>query len=302
MDRYIEDYLRYSREVRRLSNQTIYNYRRDLRCLNEFCIKRGIGLFSNLLETDIREWVSELNNSGLSKATIQRNLSATRSFFNYLIREKLVSKNPAKAIISPRKGRKLPRTLDADQVSQLFNVNHDSFLGSRDLAIAELFYSSGLRLSELVRVNIQDIDTDTKLLVVVGKGEKSRSVPVGHFALTAIEKWLDKRASIEKIQENEALFISKRGLRISVRTVQNRLKLLGLNAGISQSINPHMLRHSFASHLLESSGDLRAVQELLGHSNISTTQIYTHLDFQHLSKTYDSAHPRARRQKEQIIK
>ena len=170
------------------------------------------------------------------------------------------------------------------------------------MAIAELFYSSGLRLSELVRVDIQDIDTDTKLLVVVGKGEKSRSVPVGQFALTAIDKWLDKRASVKKIQEKKALFISKRGLRISVRTVQNRLKLLGLNAGLLQSINPHMLRHSFASHLLESSGDLRAVQELLGHSNISTTQIYTHLDFQHLSKTYDTAHPRARRHKEQIIK
>ncbi len=302
MDKHIEDYLKYSKEVKRLSNHTIYNYRRDLSCLNEFCIKKGIRLFSNLLEADVREWVSELNNSGLSKASIQRNLSATRSFFNYLIREKRISKNPINAIIAPRKGRKLPRTLDADQISQLFNVNHDSFLGSRDVAIAELFYSSGLRLSELVRVDIQDIVTDTKLLVVVGKGEKSRSVPVGKFALTAIDKWLDKRASVKKIQDKKALFISKRGLRISVRTVQNRLKLLGLNAGLLQSINPHMLRHSFASHLLESSGDLRAVQELLGHSNISTTQIYTHLDFQHLSKTYDTAHPRARRQKEQIIK
>ncbi len=299
IERCIKDFLKYSKEVKRLSKHTIYNYRRDLLCLHQFCIKRGIASLNNIVETDIREWVRYLTENGLSKASIQRNVSATRSFFNYLIRENIVLKNPVKAVVAPRKGRKLPRTLDVDQISQLLKVNHDSFLGSRDLAIAELFYSSGLRLSELVAVNIEDLNAQTGLLVVVGKGEKSRSVPVGTFALTAIRHWLDKRSAEIEIHGNEALFISKRGSRISVRTVQTRLKLLGQNAGLAQSINPHMLRHSFASHLLESSGDLRAVQELLGHSNLGTTQIYTHLDFQHLSKTYDISHPRARRLREE---
>jgi integrase/recombinase XerC len=194
---------------------------------------------------------------------------------------------------APRKPRRLPKTMDADQVDRYLDFDDDSPLAMRDSAMAELFYSSGLRLSELAAVNVDDIDANTRLLTVTGKGNKTRTVPVGNVAITAIQRWL--RVRPDHGDESRALFTSSRGGRISVRNIQERLKLQGRRSGMHQDVHPHMLRHSFASHMLESSGDLRAVQELLGHANISTTQIYTHLDFQHLAKVYDAAHPRAKR-------
>ena len=298
LDRSIDNFIKYSKDIRALSKYTIYNYQRDLEKLKKFCNARGIDSAENVLETDIREWVGQLNEYGLSKSTIQRHLSATRSLFHYLYKENIVTKNPADSVLAPRKPRSLPNALDADQVSQLLNGTKSSFLGSRDLAMAELFYSSGLRLSELVAVNLRDIDQQTKLITVTGKGKKTRTLPVGKIALDAIDIWVRQRTAEIKSSLSDALFVTRKGTRVSVRTVQDRLRHLGIKAGLQQSISPHMLRHSFASHLLESSGDLRAVQELLGHSNISTTQIYTHLDFQHLSKTYDKAHPRARKQRD----
>ena len=199
---------------------------------------------------------------------------------------------------APRKPRKLPKTLDADQVDQYLTFEDDNPTAARDRAMAELFYSSGLRLAELSSINIDDIDRHSRLLSVTGKGNKTRTVPVGGKALEAIDQWLALRPETADSEDAaRALFTSNRGLRISARNIQARLKLQGRKTGMHQDVHPHMLRHSFASHMLESSGDLRAVQELLGHANISTTQIYTHLDFQHLAKVYDAAHPRAKRRK-----
>ena len=292
-------YLDYIREVRQLSPHTLSNYQRDLDAFVQWSDSRGITQAEKVQEADIRQWVSHLHRRGLAGSSIQRSLSATRSLFNFLGRENGYPRNPAASVQAPRKPRKLPKTMDADQVDQYLNFNQDSPLASRDRAIAELFYSSGLRLAELVAVNLQDIDHQARLITVTGKGNKTRTVPVGGTALGAIEQWLQQRPPIAADPESaNALFTSLRGKRISVRNIQDRIKLQGRKSGMSQDVHPHMLRHSFASHMLESSGDLRAVQELLGHANIATTQIYTHLDFQHLAKVYDAAHPRAKRRKE----
>ena len=292
-------YLDYIREVRQLSPHTLSNYQRDLDAFVQWSDSRGITQAGKVQEADIRQWVSHLHRRGLAGSSIQRSLSATRSLFNFLGRENGYPRNPAASVQAPRKPRKLPKTMDADQVDQYLNFNQDSPLASRDCAIAELFYSSGLRLAELVAVNLQDIDHQARLITVTGKGNKTRTVPVGGAALGAIEQWLQQRPPIAADPDSaNALFTSLRGKRISVRNIQDRIKLQGRKSGMSQDVHPHMLRHSFASHMLESSGDLRAVQELLGHANIATTQIYTHLDFQHLAKVYDAAHPRAKRRKE----
>ena len=225
--------------------------------------------------------------------------SAARSFFQWLGRELGYPRNPAASVQAPRSGRKLPRTLDADQMDRYLHFGGDGPVQLRDRAMAELFYSSGLRLAELAAVNLDDLDTTTQLLTVTGKGNKTRTLPVGTMAMEAIQGWLRVRPDTAADADSaQAMFTSNQGRRISVRNIQARLKLQGRKAGMHQDVHPHMLRHSFASHMLESSGDLRAVQELLGHANISTTQIYTHLDFQHLAKVYDAAHPRARRRKE----
>lgn len=292
-------YLDYIREVRQLSPHTLSNYQRDLDAFVQWSGSRGITQAEKVQEADIRQWVSHLHRRGLAGSSIQRSLSATRSLFNFLGRENGYPRNPAASVQAPRKPRKLPKTMDADQVDQYLNFDQDSPLASRDSAIAELFYSSGLRLAELVAVNLQDIDHQARLITVTGKGNKTRTVPVGGTALGAIEQWLQQRPPIAADPDSaNALFTSLRGKRISVRNIQDRIKLQGRKSGMSQDVHPHMLRHSFASHMLESSGDLRAVQELLGHANIATTQIYTHLDFQHLAKVYDAAHPRAKRRKE----
>jgi len=291
-------FLDYLRDVRQLSGHTINNYRRDLASLQNYCVQQVKQDPEQLVEADIRQWVSQMHRKGLAGSSIQRSLSAARSYFNYLGRENGRPRNPAASVQAPRKPRKLPKTLDADQVDKYLRFEDDTPLARRDSAIAELFYSSGLRLAELVGVDIDDIDPHSQLLTVTGKGNKTRTVPVGGVALEAIERWLEVRPqNTADSDSTKALFTSSRGQRISLRNIQARLKLQGRKSGMHQDVHPHMLRHSFASHMLESSGDLRAVQELLGHANISTTQIYTHLDFQHLAKVYDAAHPRAKRRK-----
>ena len=288
----------YLRDVRQLSPHTLENYQRDLASLQRYSEQFKKQTAAELDEADIRAWVSQLHRRGLAGSSIQRSLSAARSFFNYLSRINGHPRNPAAAVQAPRKPRKLPKTLDADQIDRYLMFEDDGPTALRDHAMAELFYSSGLRLAELNSVNINDIDRGSRLLTVTGKGNKTRTVPVGSAALKAIDKWLTVRPDIAADEDaSVALFTSNRGQRISVRNIQARLKLQGRKAGMRQDVHPHMLRHSFASHMLESSGDLRAVQELLGHANISTTQIYTHLDFQHLAKVYDAAHPRAKRRK-----
>lgn len=290
LDHEASQFLAYLRDVRQLSPHTLSNYRRDLLSLQAFCGRRAPG---ELVESDIRGWVAQMHRRGLSGSSIQRRLSAIRSLYNYLGREHGRPRNPAASVQAPRKPRRLPKTMDVDQVDRYLNFDDDSPLALRDSAMAELFYSSGLRLSELAAVNVDDIDANTRLLTVTGKGRKTRTVPVGDVAINAIRRWL--RVRPDNGDASGALFTSSRGGRISVRNIQERLKLQGRRSGMHQDVHPHMLRHSFASHMLESSGDLRAVQELLGHANISTTQIYTHLDFQHLAKVYDAAHPRAKR-------
>jgi integrase/recombinase XerC len=293
-----QEFLDYLRDVRQLSHHTISGYRRDLVSLIAFCKARKIHAASKIAEHDIRQWAAQLHRKGLAASSIQRHLSSCRSLFNYLGRIQNQRHNPAAAVQAPRGSRKLPKTMDADQVDQYLAFTGDSVTAIRDSAIAELFYSSGLRLAELVAIDIGDIDKGSQLITVTGKGNKARTLPVGTVALKAIDKWMTVRAKLlSKDELVPALFISARGTRISVRNIQARLKLQGRKSGMHQDVHPHMLRHSFASHMLESSGDLRAVQELLGHANISTTQIYTHLDFQHLAKVYDSAHPRAKRDK-----
>jgi len=288
-----EAFLRYLRDVRQLSPHTVSNYQRDLAGFGRFCTDRGRTDPARLHESDIRAWVSQLRRQGLASSSIQRALSALRSFFNYLGREQGHTRNPAAAVQAPRQPRRLPRALDTDQVNRDLQFSGDDLTTRRDSAMAELFYSSGLRLAELAAINLGDIDRNDQLLTVTGKGRKTRTVPVGSVALAALDRWLEVRPA----STDPALFLSRRGTRVSTRTIQDRLRLQGRRAGMYQDVHPHMLRHSFASHMLESSGDLRAVQELLGHANIATTQIYTHLDFQHLAKVYDAAHPRARRRK-----
>ncbi|MCB1678352.1 MAG: tyrosine recombinase XerC [Halioglobus sp.] len=291
-------FLDYLRDVRQLSPHTLNSYRRDLASLQDYCERHHKTAAAQLAEADIRAWASQLHRRGLAGGSIQRSLSAARSFFNYVGRETGRPHNPAGGVQAPRKPRRLPRTLDTDQVSKYLAFAGDSWICRRDRAMAELFYSSGLRLAELVALDITDIDRHARLLTVTGKGSRTRTVPVGSLALRAIDDWLQVRAcGTGDNSAAAALFISNRGRRISERSVQVRLRLQGRRSGMHRDVHPHMLRHSFASHLLESSGDLRAVQELLGHSNISTTQIYTHLDFQHLSRVYDAAHPRAKRRK-----
>ena len=280
---------------KRASQYTVKSYKRDLNCLSTYCESKSISLWTDLKQTDIRSYMASRHRQGLSSTSLQRELSAIRSFFNFLLKNQLTDNNPGQYIKAPKKTRKLPKTLDVDQIKSLLEAGTNSTIEIRDLAMFELFYSSGIRLSELAQLNLTDIDlTDKSLMVRSGKGGKSRMLPIGSKAVVAINTWLEHR--IKSITSTEtALFISTRGTRLGQRSIELRLKQWCKKKGIAENIHPHMLRHSFATHLLESSQDLRAVQELLGHSNISTTQIYTHLDFQHLADVYDSAHPRAKR-------
>ncbi len=293
-------FLRHLADERRVSPHTLSNYRRDLariaaRLGDESQIRSEGGTrgpWEALDHHRVRAYLAWRHRCGTSAKTLQRELAALRSLYRYLMREGIVDHNPAQGVRPPKAQRRLPATLEADQLSALLDATDEDPLAIRDKAMIELFYSSGLRLAELVSLDLGDIDRDDGSLEVTGKGAKTRRVPVGGMALAAIDRWLAVRGTLAGA-DGKALFVSRRGRRIHPRTVQQRLRRWALAQGAGRNLHPHLLRHSFASHLLESSGDLRAVQELLGHANIATTQIYTHLDFQHLAEVYDKAHPRA---------
>jgi integrase/recombinase XerC len=294
LDQEIRSFIDHLATVKQYSTHTIAGYRRDLDKLQAYCRQHDISHAARLTAADIRHWIAALHRQGLSGKSLQRTLSTIRSLFKYLQKESKVRNNPAIGIAAPKSERKLPETLNADEVGKLLEPGQQDWYGIRDNAIMELFYSSGLRLTELVSLDISDLDLKTGLVTVTGKGNKTRTVPIGSIALQALQRWLSVRNDSTESQD-EALFISRLGKRISARNIQLRLRQRSMEKQTAQAVHPHMLRHSFASHMLESSGDLRAVQELLGHANISTTQIYTHLDFQHLASVYDKAHPRAGR-------
>jgi integrase/recombinase XerC len=291
----LTDFLNQLTVEKRASEHTVKSYQRDINHLTQYCIDKGISRWADLKQSDVRSHIASRHRLGLSSPSLQRELSAIRSFYHFLLKNRLADSNPAQYVKAPKQARKLPKTLDVDQISGLLEAGASSTLEIRDLAMFELFYSSGLRLSELAALNITDVDlADNSLMVRIGKGGKSRILPVGSKAVTAINNWLQQRQKNAGIAES-ALFVSIRGTRLCQRSIELRLEQWCKKNGIAEHIHPHMLRHSFASHLLESSQDLRAVQELLGHSNLSTTQIYTHLDFQHLAEVYDKAHPRAKK-------
>ncbi len=291
---WIDKFIHHLDFERRLSPQTSKNYRRDLDALLKFCKQAGVDSWGTLDSEHIRAFSASSFRKGLSARSIQRRLSACRTFFRYLIREKHVGINPAISVSAPKGKKRLPGNLDADRMARLLDISGDGPIVDRDRAILELLYSSGLRLSELTDLNCGDVDMLDATVRVTGKGNKDRIVPVGRYALLALKKWNLSRAALAGAEET-AMFVSNRGTRISPRTVQARVSHWARKQGIDSNVYPHLFRHSFATHLLESSHDLRGVQELLGHSNIATTQIYTHLDFQHLAQIYDQTHPRARR-------
>jgi len=284
-------FLDYLAHERRLSANTTASYTRDLAALFELA---GDTSLDRLDVQRIRRFVAQLHGRGLDGRSIARMLSAWRGFFNYLARDHGYTQNPALTIRAPKAARKLPQSLSPDEAARLMEIGEVTVLALRDKAMLELFYSSGLRLSELTGLALDGVNLQDGTVRVTGKGNKTRVVPVGAHALAAIKAWLPRRQSIASGEES-ALFIGRNGRRLAPRAVQARLKHWAMRLGLSSKVHPHVLRHSFASHVLQSSGDLRAVQEMLGHASISTTQVYTHLDFQHLAKAYDAAHPRARR-------
>ena len=294
MDSWIDKFIRHLDYERRLSPQTSKNYRRDLVALLEFREYSGVDSWGAMDSEHFRAFSASCFRKGLSARSIQRRLSACRTFFRYLIREKHVDKNPISNVSAPKAGKRLPGNLDADRMARLLDIPGDGPLVDRDRAILELLYSSGLRLSELTDLDLGDVDMHDATVHVTGKGNKDRIIPVGRKALAALRQWGLTRSGLADVDET-ALFVSNRGSRISPRSVQARVTHWARRQGIDTNVYPHLFRHSFATHLLESSHDLRGVQELLGHANISTTQVYTHLDFQHLAQIYDQTHPRARK-------
>lgn len=283
----------YQASIRHLAAQTRRNYLRDLQIIRGYCDLAGIERWQDLDVHAVRAFIANRHRSGIGGRTLARNLSSLRSFVRFLIECGVLSHDPTRGLQLPRTPRKLPRTLDADEARRLVEIAGDDPLARRDRAILELFYSSGLRLAELAALNAS-LALDEGLITVTGKGGKQRRVPVGRYALVALKDWLQVRGQWAASDE-PALFVSRRGRRLGRRSIEQRVRHWAIRQDLPVAVHPHMLRHSFASHLLESSGDLRAVQELLGHADIGTTQIYTHLDFQHLARVYDRAHPRARR-------
>jgi integrase/recombinase XerC len=309
---WIERFGLHLRNERRMSGHTVAAYRRDLTALAAFCERRAIAGWTALEHAHLRTFAAAAHAAGIAPRSIQRRLSAVRTFYEFLLREGHCALNPARGVQAPKTKKRLPDTLDADQMARLLNFRADDTLSARDKAIMELFYSSGLRLAELVSLDLPSIDLKDRTLRVVGKGGKSRIVPVGRFAVDALRAWFAERAAWVRGTPDGAssaarpgahggaagaqpVFVGRSGRRLSARAVQLRVDLWARRRGLAVHVHPHMFRHSFASHLLESSGNLRGVQELLGHADIGTTQIYTHLDFQHLAKVYDASHPRARR-------
>ena len=279
---------------RRMSPHTDSNYRRDLKRFVAHCDRNGVSDWMHVDGQHVRSFAAAEHRQGGSPRSIQRRLSAIRSFYNFLLRESVVKLNPAIDVQAPKAKKRLPATIDVDQMNRLLSFRTDEELSVRDKAMMELFYSSGLRLSELVNLDLMDIDLADRTVRVLGKGSKTRVVPVGRHAADAITRWLQERTKLAGVG-NTALFVGVRGERINPRSVQKQVASWARRQGLGVHVHPHMFRHSFATHLLESSQNLRGVQELLGHANIATTQIYTHLDFQHLAKIYDAAHPRAKR-------
>ena len=285
-------FLQFLETEKRYSKHTVKNYSKDIDDLENFCSAKKINMWDEIKPHHIRTYASQIFIDGLGARSIQRKLSAIRSFMNYLVRENLLRTNPADGVKTPKAAKKLPGVLDVDQINQLLNIKSTEPISLRDKAIMELLYSSGLRLAELVALNPIDLNIQDKSLTVIGKGNKKRMLPIGSKAINAIKAWIKVRSQIAAPDE-EALFVGNRGNRLSRRSIQSRINHWAKKNGLAQDVYPHLLRHSFATHLLEASGDLRAVQELLGHKDISTTQVYTHLDFQHLAETYDKTHPRS---------
>ena len=297
----IEGFLTHLHIERRMSSHTLSAYRHDLSALAAFCESRGAQRWSGVNNFQVRAFAAAEHAGGIGPRSIQRRLSAVRSFYEYLMREGLAKNNPALEVRAPKTKKRLPATLDADQMARLLDFRADDSLSARDKAMMELFYSSGLRLSELVNLDTTCVDLKDRTVRVLGKGNKTRIVPIGRHAIEALQRWLGERAALVRHKPGPAsahpgaIFLGKTGRPLSVRAVQLRVATWARRQGLSMHVHPHMFRHSFATHLLESSGDLRGVQELLGHADISTTQVYTHLDFQRLASVYDASHPRARR-------
>jgi integrase/recombinase XerC len=288
------NFIDYLENVRGLSARTVKAYRRDLDQFLEYLEEATIGEPGQVTQHHVRSFIARRHRRGLGGKSLQRQLSAIRSFFRWLLREGHAGHNPATAVRAPKSPRHLPATLDADTINTLLSFKCDTPLAIRDKAIMELFYSSGLRLSELATLRWEQIDMASGMVTVTGKGNRTRMVPVGRMAAEALVEWRKARGEFASF-ENPHVFVSRRGQPLATRSIQARIRYWAKRQGIPQNVHPHLLRHSFASHMLESSGDLRAVQELLGHADISTTQVYTHLDFQHLAKVYDKAHPRAKK-------
>ncbi|WAH58595.1 tyrosine recombinase XerC [Pseudomonas silvicola] len=296
MQAHLDAYCAHLRSERQVSDHTLQAYRRDLDKVLAFCEKEQLRHWGALDIQQLRRLVARLHQQGQSSRSLARLLSAVRGLYRYLNREGICNHDPANGLSPPKGERRLPRTLDTDRALQLLEgAVEDDFLAHRDQAMLELFYSSGLRLSELTSLNLEQLDLADGLVQVHGKGSKTRVLPVGRKAREALQQWLPLRGLSNPA--DDAVFVSQQGRRLGPRAIQLRVKAAG-ERELGQNLHPHMLRHSFASHLLESSQDLRAVQEMLGHADIATTQIYTHLDFQHLATVYDSAHPRAKRSKD----
>ena len=287
----LERYLSHLRHERRLASHTLQAYRRDGRMLLTLAGGRGAEALGT---PDIRRFVATLHGKGLAPRSLARVLSSWRGLFDWLVRSRVLAGNPCSGVKPPRAPRKLPEVLSPDEAVQLVSLAADTPLAVRDRALFEITYSCGLRVSEVTGLDVESLDAQTGEVRVTGKGSKTRIVPVGEAALAAVAQWMRERAALAAPGER-ALFVGSRGKRVTPREVQRRIKRWALAAGLQVDVHPHMLRHSFASHVLQSSGDLRAVQEMLGHASIASTQVYTHLDFQHLAKVYDAAHPRARR-------
>ncbi|MFL2714877.1 MAG: site-specific tyrosine recombinase/integron integrase [Gammaproteobacteria bacterium] len=288
----VKEYLIFVSQVKNLSTNTTKSYKRDLKKLCIFLNDLKISNYSNINSDICSAWIGDLYSQNNNPRSIQRHLSSAKGFFRFLKKNGLISTSPFDLVTAPKSASNLPEVLTPEDVEQLLNFKPIGLLEIRDMAIVEVMYSSGLRVSETVNINISDFEEEMDFLRVLGKGSKTRLVPMGRFAVSAIKNWLTERNKIDN--DSDALFLSSRGTRLSVRSVQLRLKKMATKQGLPP-IHPHMLRHSFATHMLESSGDLRTIQELLGHSSLSTTQIYTKLDYQHLVKIYDQSHPRAKK-------
>ena len=291
----LEQFLSHLANQRQLSVHTVNSYRRSITDLIN-TLSDDKMLWRDLSGDHIRMWIATQRQQGLAPRYIATKLSALRSFCHYLLSHELIIQDPCVGISAPKRGKPLPKNINVDEVNQLLDLNLDDPLAIRDRAMMELFYSSGLRLAELVDLNLSDINYPEQLVTVTGKGNKQRIIPVTQLALTWLEKWINVRQDLVNTGET-ALFVSKQRRRISHRSVQVRIKKWASEQQLNATVHPHKLRHSFATHMLEGSGDLRAVQEMLGHNDLSTTQIYTQLDFGHLASVYDAAHPRAKLKK-----